>query len=101
MNYEFLARLSKVIHDLINPGNSGLQFCRNATGKRSQAQFIIAQKVQRQATLPAGNRWDKQLLATRRHTGAAPVVAHCLSVVEEAAFVTQLGAWRPGSAASG
>ncbi|MCB0874281.1 MAG: ATP-dependent helicase [Thermoleophilia bacterium] len=42
-----------------------------------------------QATLPAGNRWDKQLLATRRHTGAAPVVAHCLSVVEEAAFVTQ------------
>ncbi len=42
-----------------------------------------------QATLPGGNRWGKQLIADRPGAGAAPVVAHCMSVADEAAFVTQ------------
>jgi DNA helicase-2/ATP-dependent DNA helicase PcrA len=42
-----------------------------------------------QATLPGGNRWGKRLVADRPPGGVPPVVAHCMSVAEEAAFVTQ------------
>jgi len=42
-----------------------------------------------QRCLPQGNPWGKRLVARRGPTGVAPVIAHCLSVGEEAAFVTQ------------
>ena len=42
-----------------------------------------------QHCLPQGNPWGKRLTARRSATGVAPVVAHCLSVGDEAAFVTQ------------
>ncbi|MBI2684031.1 MAG: ATP-dependent helicase [Actinobacteria bacterium] len=42
-----------------------------------------------QAFLPGGNRFGRTLRATRPPVGSAPVVAHCASVAEEAAFVVQ------------
>jgi DNA helicase-2/ATP-dependent DNA helicase PcrA len=42
-----------------------------------------------QATLPGGNPWGKRLVADRPARGARPVVAHCMGVADEAAFVTQ------------
>lgn len=42
-----------------------------------------------QECLPEGNRWNKRMVAHRDAPGAPPVVAHCMSVAEEAAFVTQ------------
>jgi DNA helicase-2/ATP-dependent DNA helicase PcrA len=42
-----------------------------------------------QATLPAGNRYDKHLSAHRPASGNRPVVAHLTSVQDEARFVVQ------------
>ena len=42
-----------------------------------------------QATLPAGNRFDKRLHARRPASGNRPVVAHLTSVQDEARFVVQ------------
>lgn len=42
-----------------------------------------------QECLPQGNRWGKRLTSMRSHAGVTPVVAHCLTVADEAAFVTQ------------
>ena len=42
-----------------------------------------------QATLPAGNPYEKRLRAHRPPSGVAPVVAHLASVPDEARFVVQ------------
>ena len=42
-----------------------------------------------QATLPAGNPYEKRLRAHRPASGVAPVVAHLASVPDEARFVVQ------------
>ena len=64
------------------PGTTVVPLGRNY---RSTPQIVaLAQEC-----LPEGNRWDKRMVAHRDAHGAEPVVAHCLSIADEAAFVTQ------------
>lgn len=63
----------------------GTQVVHLGRNYRSTPQIVaLAQEC-----LPEGNRWEKQMVSHRDIDGAAPVVAHCLSIADEAEFVTQ------------